>query len=172
MNFNYYMEALRKYAVFSGRARRAEYWTFVLINAAVGIILSIIGALAGDSAALITGAISSLYSLAVLLPSIAVGVRRLHDIGKSGWWLLIVLVPLIGWITLLIFALMNSQPGDNQYGPNPKGMASDTPPTPQMPENPQTPQTPPISGGMPTNTPPTPPSSGAGSPGAPIQQNY
>ncbi len=113
---NYYIDAWKNYVNFQGRARRQAYWMFVLFNIIVAVILSIIDNVIGTG-----GLLGGIYSLAVLLPGIALGVRRLHDIGKSGWWLLIALVPLIGAIVLLIFAVMDSQPGENQYGPNPKG---------------------------------------------------
>lgn len=113
---NYYIDAWKNYVNFQGRARRKAYWMFVLFNIIVAIIASVIDNVLGTG-----GVIGGLYSLAVLLPGLALGVRRLHDIGKSGWWLLIALIPLIGFIVLLIFAVTDSQPGENQYGPNPKG---------------------------------------------------
>ena len=118
---NWYLEVLKKYAVFSGRARRKEYWFFALFNAIIVFALTVIDISAGlyDAFAEI-GLLSGLYSLAVLLPSIAVSVRRLHDIGRTGWWLLIVFIPLVGIIVLLVFAVLDSMPGDNRYGPNPK----------------------------------------------------
>lgn len=115
---NWYLEVLKKYAVFSGRARRKEYWYFVLFNIIIMIILIIIGR-AIDSSIL-----STIYSLGVLIPSIAVDIRRLHDTNRTGWWLLIGLIPIIGWIVLLIFMVQDSQKGENQYGPNPKGVAA------------------------------------------------
>jgi uncharacterized membrane protein YhaH (DUF805 family) len=120
---SWYLEALKKYAVFSGRSRRREYWYFVLFNIIVTIVLGWIDALLGTSSSYAAGAglLSGIYSLAVLIPTLAVTVRRLHDIDRSGWWILIGLVPLIGAIVLLVFALLDSTPGDNQYGPNPKG---------------------------------------------------
>lgn len=113
---NYYIDAWKNYVNFNGRARRKAYWMFVLFNIIAAVILGIIDNVIGTG-----GILGGLYSLAVLLPGIALGVRRLHDIGKSGWWLLIALVPLIGFIVLIIFAVTDSQPGENQYGPNPKG---------------------------------------------------
>jgi uncharacterized membrane protein YhaH (DUF805 family) len=119
---NYYTEVLQKYAVFSGRARRAELWMFALINLLISIGLAIVDSILGTSgAAAGSGVLGTVYSLAVLIPSIAVGVRRLHDTGRSGWWYLIVFVPLVGWIALIYFWVLDSQPGSNQYGPNPKG---------------------------------------------------
>ena len=119
---SWYLEALKKYAVFHGRSRRAEYWYFVLFNLIVAIVLAGIDSLLGTfSSAQNIGLLSGIYSLAVLIPTLAVTIRRLHDIDRSGWWILINLVPLIGTIVLLVFALMDGTPGDNRYGPNPKG---------------------------------------------------
>jgi uncharacterized membrane protein YhaH (DUF805 family) len=111
----WYLDVLRKYAVFSGRARRMEYWMFVLFNLIIALVLGAIDGLLG-----IQGVLGGLYSLAVLIPSLAVAVRRLHDTNRSGWWILINLIPVIGWIIFIIFAVQDSQPGPNQYGPNPK----------------------------------------------------
>ena len=120
---SWYLEALKKYAVFSGRSRRREYWYFVLFNIIVSIVLGAIdGLLLGTlDSGMGVGLLSGIYSLAVLIPTLAVTVRRLHDIDRSGWWILIGLVPLIGVIVLLVFALLDGTPGDNRYGPNPKG---------------------------------------------------
>ncbi|HXH22216.1 MAG TPA: DUF805 domain-containing protein [Dehalococcoidia bacterium] len=116
---DYYMAVLRKYADFSGRARRAEYWMFALINLLISIGLAIIDtAILGIEGSV--GVLGSLYGLAVLIPSLAVGVRRLHDTNRSGWWLLIGLIPVLGAIVLIIFFVQDSDPGVNQYGPNPK----------------------------------------------------
>ena len=112
---SWYLEVLKKYAVFSGRARRAEYWYFLLFNLIVVVVLSIIDAAAGTNPLL-----SGIYTLAVLLPSIGVAIRRLHDTGRSGWWILIALVPLVGAIVLLVFYVQDSSAGVNEYGPNPK----------------------------------------------------
>jgi uncharacterized membrane protein YhaH (DUF805 family) len=120
---SWYLQALKKYAVFSGRSRRMEYWYFVLFNIIVSIVLGAIdGLLLGTlDSGMGVGLLSGIYSLAVLIPTLAVTVRRLHDIDRSGWWILIGLVPLIGVIVLLVFALLDGTPGDNRYGPNPKG---------------------------------------------------
>jgi len=119
---NYYVECWKKYAVFSGRARRKEYWMFflfnVLVSTGIGFVLGIVGAVA-DTPELALAA--HLYTLAALLPSMAVWVRRMHDTGRSGWWWLLALIPFVGAIVLLVFLCQDSQPGANQYGPNPKG---------------------------------------------------
>lgn len=122
---NWYLEVLKKYAVFSGRARRKEYWFFALFNIIFTIAIAIIDGMVGTfDPETGMGMIGLIYALAVLLPSIAVTVRRLHDIGKSGWWMLIALIPLLGIIILLIFAVMDSKPEENQYGINPKAEAA------------------------------------------------
>lgn len=112
-----------KYATFSGRARRSEYWYFVLFNLVISAALSIGVNLTANSSFnwVLTGA-SGLFSLAVLIPGLAVAWRRLHDIGKSGAWYLLNLIPLVGSIILLVWCCQDSQPGDNMYGPNPKGV--------------------------------------------------
>jgi uncharacterized membrane protein YhaH (DUF805 family) len=126
---NLYLEVLRKYAVFSGRARRTEYWTFTLVNIVVATLLAFVDnssgmtVSTGVTAAYGVGILSSLYGLAVLIPHLAVSVRRLHDTGRSGWWWLIGLVPVIGAVVLIIFAAQDSQPGSNEYGANPKSAA-------------------------------------------------
>jgi uncharacterized membrane protein YhaH (DUF805 family) len=122
---NWYLEVLKKYAVFSGRARRKEYWFFVLFNIIIAFALSFIDFSTGlYDVEYEIGLLSGLYSLAVLLPSIAVTIRRLHDTGRTGWWFLIAFVPIIGVIVLLVFMVFDSTPGDNQYGPNPKNVIS------------------------------------------------
>ena len=113
---NWYFEVMKKYAVFSGRARRKEYWMFFLFNFiiafALGFILAFIDVALGAGTTLSTLG-STLYSLAVILPGLAVGVRRMHDIGRSGWW---VLFPVVN----LVFFCLDSQADENEHGPNPK----------------------------------------------------
>jgi uncharacterized membrane protein YhaH (DUF805 family) len=116
---DWYLQALKKYAEFNGRARRTEYWMFALFNVIISLVLGLIEGIAGGP-----GVLASLYSLAVFVPSIAVSVRRLHDTDRSGWWLLIGFVPLFGVIALLVFMVLDSQPGNNQYGANPKEMTA------------------------------------------------
>lgn len=118
---NYYLSVLKKYAEFSGRSQRAEYWYFVLFNIIIVFVLGFIDGIIGTFDPVSGyGLISGLYTLAVLIPAIAVGVRRLHDVGKSGWMLLIGLIPLIGFIWLIILMVTDSNPVNNKYGPNPK----------------------------------------------------
>jgi uncharacterized membrane protein YhaH (DUF805 family) len=118
---NWYLEVLKKYTVFDGRAGRPEYWYFVLFNIIVSFVLGFVdGVLGTVSSGARVGLLGGIYSLAVLLPSIGVGIRRLHDINRSGWWLLIGLVPLVGWIILIIWAATASDAGPNQYGPGPE----------------------------------------------------
>ncbi|GAB2641002.1 DUF805 domain-containing protein [Kribbella swartbergensis] len=118
----WYIDVLKKYAVFSGRARRKEYWMFVLFNVIISIILGIIDRIIGTDFGNNSGNgwLSTIYSLAVLVPSIAVGIRRMHDTNRSGWWVLINLVPCIGWIWFIVLAAQEGTAGDNQHGPDPK----------------------------------------------------
>jgi uncharacterized membrane protein YhaH (DUF805 family) len=111
----WYLKVLKTYVGFSGRARRKEYWMFYLFNAIAMIILAVLDGVLGTDRLLY-----GLYSLAVLLPSLAVTFRRLHDTGRSAGWIFIGLIPLVGAIILLVFMCKDSQPDDNQYGPNPK----------------------------------------------------
>ncbi len=119
--------ALSQYVGFSGRARRSEYWWFFLFTTIVGIVASTLDSVlfAPDPGSTrIIGPLYGLAALALLLPSLAVGVRRLHDTDRTGWWLLIGLVPIVGWILLIVWYCQDSGP-DNQYGPSPKGGAQD-----------------------------------------------
>jgi len=106
----YYIDAItKKYATFDGRANRTEFWMFVLFNVIIYIVLAVVENLIGLKFSSGTGILSTLYLLALLVPSIAIAVRRLHDIGKSGWWLLIGLVPFVGGIILLVFYCLPSR---------------------------------------------------------------
>lgn len=117
---DWYLKVLKNYFNFEGRARRKEYWMFVLVNLLVSIGLGLVDGILGLKSASGIGTLGALYSLAVLIPSIAVGARRLHDLDKSGWWQLIALVPIIGWIVLIVWAASEGQPGSNRFGPDPK----------------------------------------------------
>ena len=121
----WYIEALKKYAVFGGRSRRKEYWYFVLFSVIVSLVLSAIDALLGTfSSSTNVGLLGGIYGLAIIVPSIAVSVRRLHDTDRTGWWILINLVPIVGSIVLLVFYVLDGTPGQNRFGPNPKGVTA------------------------------------------------
>ncbi len=116
-----------KYAEFQGRARRSEYWYWVLFTVVVNIVLtSIDRAIFGvDENGISRSVLSGIFGLAVLVPGLAVTVRRLHDVGKSGWWVLLNLIFLIGSLILIFaFLIKDSQPGTNQFGDNPKGVGN------------------------------------------------
>jgi len=118
---NWYLLVLKKFADFNGRARRTEYWMFVLFNIIFGIVAAVIDNVVGTAIDGVGyGLFYILYMLAVLIPGLAVAVRRLHDTGKSGWMLLVALIPLVGAIWLLVLMVTEGTPGENQYGSNPK----------------------------------------------------
>lgn len=127
----WYWKVLKNYVGFTGRARRKEYWMFCLVNFSINLLLlliMVVGLLAGleprqDNmliVILVAYILDIIYNLAVFLPMLAVNVRRLHDIDHSGWWLLLKLIPLAGPLTLIIFSCVDSTPGANRYGENPK----------------------------------------------------
>ncbi len=117
----WFIKCLKKYADFSGRARRKEYWMFVLFYIIFAIVLSIIDRLIGwGFLEGILGYLYLLFFLGTFIPALAVLVRRLHDTGRSGWWFFIIFVPLIGSIWILVLMIIDGEPGENQYGPNPK----------------------------------------------------
>jgi len=121
----WFLMALNKYADFSGRSRRKEYWMFTLFNyiiIAVPYFLMLSGA---GTLALIGSGLVAVISLGLVIPSLAVLVRRLHDTNRSGWWFLIAFIPLIGTIVLIVFLCQDSQTGANKWGPNPKGLGGD-----------------------------------------------
>jgi uncharacterized membrane protein YhaH (DUF805 family) len=136
---SWYLAALNNYAGFRGRAQRREYWMFVLVNAIIGVALVVIGKLTKmpDGPTFGIGmsrnglgvfgigvfsnpVLFQVYALATLLPFLAVEVRRLHDIGRTGWWWLFGLVPVLGWIVLVVFCATDGIAGGNRYGPDPK----------------------------------------------------
>ncbi len=122
---DWYLAVLKNYAGFSGRARRKEYWMFVLFNVIFAIVAMILDNVLGIAMEGIGyGPIYGLYLLAIIIPSLAVGVRRLHDVGKSGWMMLIALIPIIGAIWLLVLFVQDSIPGENKYGANPKEISA------------------------------------------------
>jgi uncharacterized membrane protein YhaH (DUF805 family) len=113
---HWYTDVIRQYAVFDGRAGRPEFWWFALINAIIEVIIYGIAAAAGSGALLL---VAYAYGLAVFLPSLGVGIRRLHDTNRSGWWVLIGIVPVVGGIVLLVLYALAGDPGPNRYGPGP-----------------------------------------------------
>ena len=113
----WYIGAWKKYAVFSGRARRQEFWSFFLVNLLIALGLNYVDLMARRGGGPDANVFTAWYGLAVLLPSLAVSARRLHDTSRSAWWLLLVLLPIIGALVLLVFCLMSSKP-DNRYGPS------------------------------------------------------
>jgi uncharacterized membrane protein YhaH (DUF805 family) len=118
---NWYLEVLKKYAIFNGRSRRSEYWYFVLYNVLFSVIALLIDVVTGTyDRAIGLGLVGGIYSLGVLIPSLAVTVRRLHDTDRSGWWLLVGLIPILGWIVLLVYYVQDGSPDNNRYGANPK----------------------------------------------------
>ena len=119
---NYYLSVWKKYAVFSGRATRSEYWYFTLVNVLIDAVLQILR-YAITSAAVSLSYIVLIYAVAVLIPTLAVSVRRLHDTNRSGWWVLIGFIPFIGALVLIYFFVQDSTPGANQHGPNPKNVS-------------------------------------------------
>jgi uncharacterized membrane protein YhaH (DUF805 family) len=117
---NWYIQVLQKYAVFSGRARRKEFWMFVLFTILISIGLGIIDAFAGLTTEYGLGILGGIYSLATLIPSLALVFRRLHDTDRTAWWILIGLVPIVGSIVLLVFYCLDGTRGDNRFGSDPK----------------------------------------------------
>ena len=118
---DYYISVLRNYAVFEGRARREEYWYFVLFNVIAVVLLNFLDGFFGmQDKETQKGLLTTVYTIAVLVPSIAVAVRRLHDTNRSGWWILLYLIPLLGALVLFIFFVFDSEKETNEYGVNPK----------------------------------------------------
>ncbi|MET7388152.1 DUF805 domain-containing protein [Streptomyces sp. NPDC005385] len=116
---HYYTDVLKKYASFQGRARRSEYWMFALFNVVIALVLL---GLAAATKSTVFYVLYIAYILAVILPSLGVLVRRLHDTGRSGGWFFISFVPFVGGLVLFIFTVLEGNPGPNEYGPNPKGI--------------------------------------------------
>ena len=113
---NYVNVITKKYMLFTGRSRRREFWMFVLANIVVAIVVGILNGILFRS----VNVLPFIYSLAILLPGLGLGIRRMHDVGKSGFWLLINLIPLVGTIIYLVFCATPGDAGANAYGPDPK----------------------------------------------------
>lgn len=125
---DHFKDGIRKYATFTGRATRTQYWMFVLATFVLSIAIGFLGGLL----AVITRVsyftyLSSVFTLFVFVPSIAIGARRLHDTSRSGWWLLLDLIPVIGWIWVFVLMCLDSTSGSNEYGPNMKGIELSVP---------------------------------------------
>ena len=119
----------QKYVDFSGRARRSEYWWFAVFALLVSIVADLIDVMLGTMSDTNVGVVGAIAALALLLPSLAVAIRRLHDTSRTGWWILIGLIPIVGWIVLIVFYFQDSH-GDNAYGPSPKAGAAEAGPAP------------------------------------------
>jgi uncharacterized membrane protein YhaH (DUF805 family) len=117
---SWFLKAVKNYAGFSGRSQRSEYWFFILFYFIITLVLVYVDGSVGGLDQGYVGLFSGIFGLAMFIPSIAVSIRRLHDTDKTGWWILINFVPLIGGLIFLVFTVMDSTPGNNQYGPNPK----------------------------------------------------
>lgn len=111
---DFYLKAMKQYADFNGRARRKEYWMFTLFYVIAIVVASIIDGIIGYPI------VAGIAVLAHIIPGLAVGVRRMHDLDKSGWMLLVSIIPIVGGIWLFVLTVLDGTPGDNQYGPNPK----------------------------------------------------
>ena len=111
--------AFQKYAVFSGRARRKEYWRFILISIVLSFVLGFIDGLVGMATATPLGLLGLIFTIAIIIPSFSVAVRRLHDLDRSGWWILISFVPILGFL-LFIYLMFDGTHGENRFGPDPK----------------------------------------------------
>ncbi|HIJ96063.1 MAG TPA: DUF805 domain-containing protein [Desulfuromonadales bacterium] len=118
----WYIKVLKNYAVFRGRAGLKEYWCFVLFTILINLVLAMVDSKTGNlGAEARMGLFGSIYNVAVLIPTIAASVRRLHDTNRTGWWTLLSLIPIIGTVILLVYLVQDSDPVDNRYGRCPKG---------------------------------------------------
>jgi uncharacterized membrane protein YhaH (DUF805 family) len=128
----WYLHALRNYAVFAGRARRREYWTFELMNSAITIALFVLAVVLGKAGYPYFLGLPFLYIAATLIPSFSSLVRRLHDTNRSGWWFFISMIPLVGPLILFVMTITDSNPGENRFGPNPKRQPTAATVSPEM----------------------------------------
>jgi uncharacterized membrane protein YhaH (DUF805 family) len=113
---NWYQHSMKHYATFSGRARRTEFWMYLLVYVVMVVVASVLDALLGTA-----GLLGGLVALVHIIPSLALQARRLHDIDRSGWWMLIWFIPLIGWLILLYWNIKEGDTGSNRFGASPKG---------------------------------------------------
>ncbi|BCG10921.1 MULTISPECIES: DUF805 domain-containing protein [Buttiauxella] len=119
---DWYFKVLRNYVGFSGRARRKEFWMFILVNLVLTGVLSILDKMLGLRIAKDEGLLTTIYGVLIFLPYWAVQFRRLHDTDRSAWWLLLLLIPIVGWLIILAFNCQNGTPGENKFGSDPKAM--------------------------------------------------
>ena len=119
---DWYFKVLKNYLGFSGRARRKEFWMFILVNLVLTVVLSILDKMLGLRIAGDEGLLTTVYGVLIFLPYWAVQFRRLHDTDRSAWWLLLLLIPLVGWLIILAFNCQNGTPGENEYGADPKSL--------------------------------------------------
>lgn len=117
---DWYFKVLKNYLGFSGRACRKEFWMFILVNLVLTVVLSILDKMLGLRIAGDEGLLTTVYGVLIFLPYWAVQFRRLHDTDRSAWWLLLLLIPLVGWLIILAFNCQNGTPGENEYGADPK----------------------------------------------------
>ena len=124
--YDWFFDVLKnKYATFEGRARRKELWYFQLMAYVIATGLLFIDVLTGTfNSDVGMGLLSGIYGVAIIIPHIAISIRRLHDTNHSGWWLLLVVIPIVGWIILIIICTRDSPPEQNKYGPNPKTISA------------------------------------------------
>jgi len=124
--YDWFFDVLKnKYATFEGRARRKELWYFQLMAYVIATGLLFIDVLTGTfNSDVGMGLLSGIYGVAIIIPHIAISIRRLHDTNHSGWWLLLVVIPIVGWIILIIICTRDSTPEQNKYGPNPKTISA------------------------------------------------
>ena len=121
---DWFVDGIKQYAVLRGRARRQAYWWFFLIYLLISTMLAVVDAIVGNyDPSTGVGQLSGLFGLATFLPALGLSVRRLHDTNRSGWWLLLVLLPVLGAITPLVFAASAGTRGDNRFGPDPLALA-------------------------------------------------
>lgn len=119
---DWYIKVLRNYVGFGGRARRKEYWMFILVNLVLTGVLGILDTMSGLRIAGDEGVLTTIYGVLIFLPYWAVQFRRLHDTDRSAWWLLLLLIPIVGWLIILAFNCQNGTPGANKFGDDPKAM--------------------------------------------------
>ncbi|KFC84258.1 DUF805 domain-containing protein [Buttiauxella agrestis] len=119
---DWYFKVLRNYVGFSGRARRKEFWMFILVNLVLTGVLSILDKMLGLRIAKDEGLLTTIYGVLIFLPYWAVQFRRLHDTDRSAWWLLLLLIPIVGWLIILAFNCQNGTPGENRFGSDPKAL--------------------------------------------------